>query len=73
MKCRIRRSKVRRGIGLRREEVEYDADRDASVWGDMERTGVRAILSDVGSSDEERMKSRTSLCDCIVIRMDWQM
>jgi hypothetical protein len=43
-------------------EAEYEAESDASVCGDIDRTGVRD-LNEVGSSGlvDLRMKSRTSL------------
>jgi hypothetical protein len=48
-------------------DVEYEADRDARVWGEMDKTGVLGIVLD---EEESRIKSRTSLCDCIVMRID---
>jgi len=71
--ARIRRSKVRRDIWGRPDELEYDADKLASVCGEMDRTGVRCLLvSDVELEEAglDEMKERTSLCDWRVMSKD---
>ena len=41
-------------------------DRDASVCGEMERTGVRGLCE----IDSDEIKERTSLCDWSVMSID---
>ena len=62
-KARMRRSRVRSGIGGRPVAAEYEADNEARVWGEMDRTGVRG--AEEGGVEElpEEMKARTSLWD----------
>ncbi len=48
-------------MGGRPDEVQYEADKLASVCGEMERMGVRGLVDDEGSMEVlEEMKERTS-------------
>jgi len=67
----MRRRRIWREMGGRPDEVQYEADKLASVCGEMERMGVRGLVDDEGSMEVlEEMKERTSFWDWRVMRTD---